>query len=96
MKFDNESAQAAVIYLYVVGIVLGFAVFIYTSPITDNFTTFHNQYTQGADPMYPLSQNLQDSVYLTQLAIRAWPLIYFVLLTIAAYAAALRQRSGYA
>jgi hypothetical protein len=92
----NDVAQAAVIYLYVCGIALGIGMYIYTSPIIDEFTGFHNVHTQGADPMYPISQNLQDSIFLTQLALRDWPIVYFVLLTIAAYSAALRQRSGYA
>lgn len=90
----NDVAQAAVIYLYVVGLVLGLAMFIYTSPITDEMTLFHYTYTTGSDPLYTLSQNLQDSIFVTQLAIQNWPIIYFIGLTLAAYAAALRERSG--
>lgn len=92
----NDVAQAAIIYLYVVGLVLGLAMYIYTSPITDELTDFHYRTTDGANPLYDISQNLQDSIFITQLAIQNWPIIYFVLLTIAAYAAALRERGGYA
>lgn len=89
----DEKAQAAIIYLYVVGLVMGIAVFIYTTPTVDYFTLFHNSYTQGANPVYPISQNLQDSIFITQFGIRDWPIIYFVLLTLAAYIAALKYRS---
>lgn len=93
-KYDNAAAQAAIIYLYVVGIAMGVAVFVYTSPVMDQMTTFHNTVTQGPAPLFPLSQNLQDSIFVTQLAFRDWPIVYFVLLTIAAYAAALKYRSN--
>ena len=92
----DEKAQAAIIYLYIVGLVMGIAVFIYTTPTVDYFTTFHNQYTQGANPIYPISQNLQDSIFVTQFGIRDWPIVYFVFLTIAAYVAALKYRSSVA
>src|SRR5512138_352128 len=92
----NDEAQAAIIYLYVVGLVLGIAVYIYTTPIVDEFTGFHNNNTQGATPMYPISQNLQDSIFLTQIAIHDWPIVYFVLLTISAYIAALKYRTSVA
>lgn len=90
----DDVAQAAVIYVYVVGLVLGLAMFIYTSPVTDEMTDFHYKYTTGTDPLYTLSQNLQDSIFITQIAIQNWPIIYFIGLTLAAYAAALRERSG--
>ncbi len=92
----GEGAQAAIIYLYVVGLVLGIAVYIYTTPIVDEFTGFHNNYTQGASPMYPVSQNLQDSIFLTQIAIHDWPIVYFVLLSLIAYIAALKYRTSVA
>jgi hypothetical protein len=92
-KYDHTAAQAAIIYLYVVGMAMGIAVYIYTSPIMDQLTVFHNNATQGASPLFPVSQNLQDSIFITQLAFRDWPLIYFILLTIAAYAAALKYRN---
>ena len=93
-KYDNAAAQAAIIYLYVVGLAVGISVFVYTSPIMDQLTIFHNNATQGATPLFPVSQNLQDSIFITQLAFRDWPIVYFVLLTIAAYAAALKYRSS--
>ena len=92
----DDTAQAAIIYLYVVGLVMGIAVFIYTTPIVDEFSMFHNQYTQGASPMYPLSQNTQDSIFITGVAIHDWVIVYFVLLTLGAYAAALKYRSSVA
>jgi heme A synthase len=91
--YDNAEAQAAVIYLYVVGIVVGIAAFIYTGPIMDTFTAFHNNSTQGVSPLYPISQNLQDSIFITQFGYRDWIIVYFIVLTIAAYAAALRYRN---
>lgn len=96
LKRHNEGAQAAIIYLYIVGFVLGIGLYIYVTPVVDEFTGFHVGYTTGITPLYPVSQNLEDSISITGLAIHAWPLIYMLILTIAAYAAALRQRSGYA
>jgi ABC-type polysaccharide/polyol phosphate export permease len=90
---DNAEAQAAILYLYAVGIVMAVMIFIYTSPIVDTFTIFHNQYTQGANPMYPISQNLQDSIFITQWGIHDWIIVFLIVWTIAAYAAALRYRN---
>lgn len=90
---DPESAQAGIIYTYIVGIAMAIAVYIYTTPVVDEFTIFHNQYTQGANPMYPISQNLQDSIFFTQIGIHDWVIVFLVIWTIAAYAAALKYRS---
>jgi hypothetical protein len=94
LKYDNTMAQAAIIYLYVAGLVMGISVYIYLSPIMESFTNVHNNLTQGATPLMYVSQNTQDSIFITQLAFRDWPIIYFILLTIAAYAAALKYRSN--
>jgi hypothetical protein len=91
---DSESAQAAIIYIYVVGMAMAIALYIYTGPVVDEFTAFHVSYTQGADPMYMLSQNLEDSIFITQWAYHDWIIIFFIVWTLAAYAAALRYRSG--
>lgn len=88
-----DSAQAAILYLYAVGIVMATMIYIYTTPVVDEFTTFHNQNTQGATPLYPLSQNLQDSIFITQWAIHDWIIVFLIVWTIAAYAAALRYRN---
>lgn len=88
-----DSAQAAIIYLYVVGLVLGVGLYIYTTPIVDEFSVFHNQYTQGATPLYPVSQNLEDSIFLTQWGIHDWVIVFLIVWTISAYAAALRYRN---
>ena len=90
---DSEAAQAAIIFLYIAGFAAGIAVYIYATPVVDEMTAFHNNNTQGANPMYPVSQNLQDSIFITQWAIHDWVIIYLIVLTIAAYAAALRYRS---
>ena len=90
---DNAEAQAAIIYTYLVGMIMAIALFIYTTPIVDEFTIFHNQYTQGVNPLYPVSQNLQDSIFLTQWGIHDWPIVFMILWTIGAYAAALKYRS---
>jgi hypothetical protein len=91
--YDNAEAQAAVIYLYVIGIAAFIAAWIYTGPIVDEFAAFHNHYTQGLGALYPISQNLQDSIFTTQLAFRIWIVVAFILLTIAAYASALKYRN---
>jgi ABC-type lipoprotein release transport system permease subunit len=96
LRYDNTAAQAAIIYLYVVGLVMGVALYIYMSPIMDGFTAFHTNATEGVNATLPISRNLQDSIFITQLAFRDWPIVYFVLLTIAAYAAALKYRSSQA
>ena len=92
-EFDNTEAQAAVIYMYIVGLVMGIAVYIYTSPIMDAFSVFHNSTSQVPSPIYPISQNLQDSQFLTQLAFHDWIIIYIIVLTLAAYVAALESRN---
>ena len=93
VKCDNAEAQAAIIYLYVVGLVMGIAVYIYESPIMDAFSAFHVGATQGANPLFPVSQNLEDSIFLTQIAYHDWIFIYFIILTVSCYAAALKYRS---
>jgi len=80
-----------VIYLYIVGLIMGLAAFIYTSPTMDQFTSFHNNML--ASGLLPVSNELQGSIYITQLAFRDWPIIYFILLTVAAYIAALKWRN---
>jgi len=93
-EYDNAEAQAAIIYLYCVGLVMGIAVYIYLSPVMEAFTDYHFSATTGATPLMYLSQNTQDSIFITQLAFRDWPIGYFILLTVAAYAAALKYRSN--
>jgi hypothetical protein len=90
---DNAEAQAAILYIYIVGIVMGVTLYIYTTPIVDEFSVFHNQYTQGANPLYPISQNLQDSIFLTQWGIHDWVIVFLIIWTLAAYAAALKYRN---
>ena len=93
-KYDNAEAQAAIIYLYCVGLVMAIVIYIYTSPVMDALTEFHNNATQGSTAFLPVSQNLQDSIFITQLAFRDWPILFIIIWTIAAYAAALKYRSN--
>lgn len=93
-RFTNEDAQAAVIFLFVAGTVLLLAIFIYMGPIIDGFTTFHVGITQGPNAFLPVEQGMEDSTFLTQMAIRDWPIFALLFLTLAAYVAALKQRSS--
>lgn len=95
-RFSNEDAQAAVIFLYISGIVLLLAIYIYMGPITDGMTTFHFGITHGPNALLPVEQGMEDSIFITQLAIRDWPIFALIFLTLAAYVAALKQRSSMA
>ena len=95
-NYDNEEGQAAIIYMYVVGTVMLLAIYIYMTPIMDYLTAFHINMTQGAGALFPVSQNTEDSIFITQLAFRNWPLIVWIGLTVVCYEAALRMRSGQA
>lgn len=93
-KIHNESAQAAIIFLFIVGLVAILSLFIFMSPVMDTFSSFHHNATQGAGAFLPVSQERQDSVYLLQVAYQVSPFIIFILLIIAALVAALRWRTG--
>ena len=96
-KHNNEEAQAAIVFLFIVGLVAILSLYIFISPVMDSFSSFHYNATQGT-PGHPatlaLSQERQDSIYLLQIAFQDYPLIVFILMILAAIVAALRWRTG--
>ena len=92
--YVNDDAQAAVIFLFIVGLIACLALWIWLSPTMDQFTTFHNAATQGASAFLPISQDRQDAIFLLQVAFGDYPLIAFVIITIAAVVAALKWRTS--
>ena len=95
-RYSNEDAQAAIIFLLVVGLVAIGALYIYLGPTMDQFTIFHNEATQGPTAFLPVSQERQDSIFILQLAYRAYPIIAFVVVIMASVIAAMKWRTGYA
>jgi len=93
-RFSNDDAQAAVIYLFVVGMIAVLAVYIWMGPTMDAFTGFHNNATQGAGAFLPISQDRQDAIFVTQLAFRDYPLIAFIIMIISSVVATLKWRTS--
>lgn len=93
-SFSNDDAQAAIIFLLVVGLVAVGALYILTMPVMEDFNIFHNNATQGSSAFIPLSQERQDAVFILQVAYNAYPIIAFLILIVASVIAALRWRAG--
>jgi hypothetical protein len=70
------------------------ALWIWLSPIMDQFTLFHNTATTGPSAYLPISQDRQDAIYLIQVAFGDYPLLAFVIIIIAAVIAALKWRTS--
>lgn len=94
-RYQNDDAQAAVIYLLVVGLVAFLAVFIWMSPVMDGFSSFHANATNSSNPhALPLSQDRQDAIFVTQIIYQDSPIIFFILLIIASVVATLKWRTS--
>ena len=92
----NDEAQAAVIFLFVVGTIAILAVFIWLGPVMDGFSSFHNNATQGYDghPAYlPVSQERQDAIFVTQIVWQNVPIITWILMIICSVIVALQWRT---
>lgn len=96
-KHNNEEAQAAIVFLFIVGLVAILSLYIFMSPVMDQFSSFHYNATEGTPghPAFlPISQERQDAIFLIQLAYQDFPLIVFILMILAGIVAALRWRTG--
>lgn len=89
---SNDDAQAAVIYLFVVGMVAILAVYIWMSPVMDGFSSYHHNATTTYG--IPVSQDRQDAIFVTQVVWQDFPIIIFVLMIIASVVAALLWRTS--
>ena len=93
-RANNDDAQAAVIFLLILGGIACLALWIWMSPVMDQFTLFHNAATTGTSAFLPISADRQNAIYLLQVAYGDYPLIAFVILIIAAVVAALKWRTS--
>jgi hypothetical protein len=88
VKMDREEGSAAVVYVYVMGIIAMVAIWIILNPEVDAFLGFANT------GVISYSQDLLNSMGITAQAYNVFLIIWLLGWTLAAYIAALKARSG--
>jgi hypothetical protein len=91
--FNSDSASVAAMIAFVLGIIfVGFYFAAVLIPVDSATLSAHNYLTQSG--LLPLSQDHQNSLALTQLAVNDSPLICLFLLIISLIIVALREKQG--
>ena len=83
---DREDGSAAVIAIYILGLIAFLVVWITMNPVMDGFSIF------GTTSTVAMSSDLLASAKATDLIYWGFPILFLVFWTLSAYIAALRQR----